>query len=88
MATQLVSLAKVHVTVNQHNSCLLLFSGDVNFASELSDLRYRHHLHIILIHPRSSQEALLACAHQCHIFEEFTAGLADRSSPKVRTQWP
>uniref|UniRef100_H3CL67 Meiosis regulator and mRNA stability factor 1 n=1 Tax=Tetraodon nigroviridis TaxID=99883 RepID=H3CL67_TETNG len=54
---------------------VILVSSDVNFASELSDLRHRHGFRIILIHGNQTSSALLQHAH-CHVpFQEITADL-------------
>lgn len=51
------------------------FTADVNFASELSDLRHRHGFRVILIHGNQTSSALLQHAH-CHVpFQEITADL-------------
>jgi len=57
--------------------------GDVNFAPELSDLRYRHHLRVILIHRRQVTDALLSCAHECYNFLELFADVTDRRVDEV-----
>lgn len=50
-------------------------TADVNFASELSDLRHRHGFRVILIHGNQTSSALLQHAH-CHVpFQEITADL-------------
>jgi len=64
-------------------STTVLISGDVNFASELSDLRYRHHHRVVLIHPLSTQEALLSCAHVCCNFEDLIRDLPARFENKA-----
>lgn len=48
----------------------VFFAGDVNFATELSDLRHRHGFRIILVHSKSVSPALIACAHLSVSFEE------------------
>ncbi|XP_061844226.1 meiosis regulator and mRNA stability factor 1 isoform X2 [Nerophis lumbriciformis] len=54
---------------------VVLVSSDVNFASELSDLRHRHGFQVILIHGNHTSQALLQHAH-CHVaFQEITADL-------------
>ncbi|ELT96316.1 hypothetical protein CAPTEDRAFT_189890 [Capitella teleta] len=58
--------------VYQPPATILLISGDVNFASDLSDLRFRHHYHVILLHPKTTAEALIVCAHEHHCFEEIS----------------
>ena len=58
--------------------------GDVNFAPELSDLRYRHHLRVILIHRNQVTDALLSCAHERYSFPELFADVTDRRVDEVR----
>lgn len=54
---------------------IVLVSGDINFASELSDLRHRHNLRVILLHNQQASDALLNCANECENFNQFTSGL-------------
>ena len=56
--------------------CFVL--GDVNFAPELSDLRHRKHMYIIIIHGKQVSEPLLACANEHYVFEEVCVGLPER----------
>jgi len=58
-------------------------SGDVNFAPELSDLRYRHHHRVILIHRHQVTDALLSCAHEHYRFHELFADVTDRRVDEV-----
>lgn len=57
--------------------------GDVNFAPELSDLRYRHHLRVILIHTHQATDALRSCAHERYNFLELFADVTDRRLDEV-----
>uniref|UniRef100_A0A3Q3GNY6 Meiosis regulator and mRNA stability factor 1 n=1 Tax=Labrus bergylta TaxID=56723 RepID=A0A3Q3GNY6_9LABR len=58
---------------------VVLVSSDVNFASELSDLRHRHGFQVILVHGNHTSSALLQHAH-CHVaFQEITADLPPRT---------
>ncbi|XP_043944831.1 meiosis regulator and mRNA stability factor 1 [Protopterus annectens] len=57
---------------------VVLVSTDVNFASELSDLRHRHGFSIILIHKTQASEALLHHAHNLIPFEDFVTDLPPR----------
>lgn len=55
--------------------CSPPFTADVNFASELSDLRHRHGFRVILVHGNQTSSALLQHAH-CHVpFQDITADL-------------
>ena len=49
--------------------------ADVNFASELSDLRHRHGFQVILVHGTHTSPALLQHAHRQVPFLEITADL-------------
>ena len=61
----------------------VLVSGDINFASELSDLRHRHNLYIILLHNRQASDALLACAHKCERFDLFVEPIGPSNNNQV-----
>ncbi|RVE75710.1 hypothetical protein OJAV_G00001470 [Oryzias javanicus] len=54
---------------------VVLVSSDVNFASELSDLRHRHGFRVVLIHGSHTSSALLQHAHHHVAFQEITADL-------------
>ncbi|XP_073329433.1 meiosis regulator and mRNA stability factor 1 isoform X3 [Pagrus major] len=63
---------------------VILVSSDVNFASELSDLRHRHGFQVILVHGNHTSSALLQHAH-CHVaFQEITADLPPRMLVKAQ----
>ncbi|XP_076001664.1 meiosis regulator and mRNA stability factor 1 isoform X2 [Genypterus blacodes] len=63
---------------------VVLVSSDVNFASELSDLRHRHGFQVILVHGSHTSPALLQHAH-CHVaFQEITADLPPRMLVKAQ----
>ncbi|XP_056122004.1 meiosis regulator and mRNA stability factor 1 isoform X1 [Rhinichthys klamathensis goyatoka] len=54
---------------------VIVVSSDVNFASELSDLRHRHGFQVILVHKSQASPALLQHAHLRVAFEEFVSDL-------------
>lgn len=54
-------------------------SSDVNFSSELNDLRHVHNMTIVLVHSRFTSEALKVFAHQLVGYEQF---LEDVEGPK------
>ncbi|XP_068177723.1 meiosis regulator and mRNA stability factor 1 isoform X2 [Antennarius striatus] len=67
---------------------VVLVSSDVNFASELSDLRHRHGFQVILVHGNHTSSALLQHAH-CHVaFQEITADLPPRMFVKAQPRSP
>ncbi|XP_071207875.1 meiosis regulator and mRNA stability factor 1 isoform X7 [Salvelinus alpinus] len=62
---------------------VVLVSSDVNFASELSDLRHRHGFQVILVHKSGqTSDALLQHAHRHVAFEEMVADLPPRQAVK------
>ncbi|MBN3320974.1 MARF1 factor, partial [Atractosteus spatula] len=63
---------------------VVLVSSDVNFASELSDLRHRHGFQVILVHKNQASEALLQHAHRHVAFEEFVSDLPPRMPVKTQ----
>ncbi|XP_077379253.1 meiosis regulator and mRNA stability factor 1 isoform X2 [Festucalex cinctus] len=65
---------------------VVLVSSDVNFASELSDLRHRHGFQVILVHGNHTSQALLQHAHTRVSFQEITADLPLRMP--LKTQEP
>lgn len=50
---------------------MILISGDINFAPDLSDLRYRKKIHVILLHMKNASEALILCANEHYDFSEL-----------------
>uniref|UniRef100_A0A3B1JU79 Meiosis regulator and mRNA stability factor 1 n=1 Tax=Astyanax mexicanus TaxID=7994 RepID=A0A3B1JU79_ASTMX len=57
---------------------VIVVSSDVNFASELSDLRHRHRFQVILVHKSQASLALLQHAHVHVPFEDFVSELPPR----------
>ncbi|XP_061686006.1 meiosis regulator and mRNA stability factor 1 isoform X3 [Syngnathoides biaculeatus] len=66
---------------------VVLVSSDVNFASELSDLRHRHGFQIILVHGNHTSQALLQHAHRHVAFQEITADLPPRMFVKTQPSY-
>eukprot|EP00118_Oscarella_pearsei_P023194 m.274440 g.274440 ORF g.274440 m.274440 type:complete len:563 (+) comp40584_c0_seq78:157-1845(+) len=71
---------------NPAPATVILVSGDINFAAELSDFRHRQNLNIILLHNRQATEALKACANKKYCFEDFTASIPDTLENTVAVQ--
>ncbi|XP_022061107.2 meiosis regulator and mRNA stability factor 1 isoform X4 [Acanthochromis polyacanthus] len=67
---------------------VVLVSSDVNFASELSDLRHRHGFQVILVHGNHTSSALLQHAHRHVAFQEITADLPPRMLVKAQPRSP
>ncbi|XP_039631256.1 meiosis regulator and mRNA stability factor 1 isoform X4 [Polypterus senegalus] len=63
---------------------VVLVSSDVNFASELSDLRHRHGFQVILVHKNQASDALLQHANTHVTFEDFVSDLPPRVLVKVQ----
>lgn len=63
-------------------AAIILISGDINFASDLCDLRHRKKLHVILLHNSSCSIALILCAHEHYNFEQFVMPLPSRGASK------
>ncbi|XP_077574271.1 meiosis regulator and mRNA stability factor 1 isoform X5 [Stigmatopora nigra] len=66
---------------------VVLVSSDVNFASELSDLRHRHGFQVILVHGSHTSQALLQHAHRHVAFQEITADLPPRMLVKTQPSY-
>ncbi|XP_071966064.1 meiosis regulator and mRNA stability factor 1-like [Antedon mediterranea] len=66
---------------------VVLISGDVNFANDLSDLRHRHGLKIILIHRPDSSDALTTCANETILFNDLLVDLPFRSPLKECSEY-
>ncbi|XP_022120062.2 meiosis regulator and mRNA stability factor 1 isoform X1 [Pieris rapae] len=60
---------------------LLLISGDINFAADLSDFRHRKNMEVILVHKQNTSAALITCASSHFCYNELTAHLP--RNPKV-----
>ncbi|XP_018346736.1 PREDICTED: meiosis arrest female protein 1 homolog isoform X3 [Trachymyrmex septentrionalis] len=63
-------------------AAIILISGDINFAADLSDLRHRKKIHVILLHKKNTSEALILCANEHYDFMELTEPLPSRPPPK------
>lgn len=67
-------------------ACIILISSDVNFAADLSDIRHRKKIHVILLHNENSSEALILCANEHFNFTELMEGLPVRTPLKVKNK--
>ena len=64
-------------------AAIILISGDINFAADLSDLRHRKKIHVILLHKENTSEALILCANEHYDFTELMEPLPSRTPVKV-----
>nr|XP_008196767.1 PREDICTED: meiosis arrest female protein 1 isoform X2 [Tribolium castaneum] len=64
-------------------SAVVLISGDINFAADLSDLRYRKKIRVILVHNTNVADALILCANEHYSYGNITEGL-----PKEKPKGP
>ncbi|XP_043489751.1 meiosis regulator and mRNA stability factor 1 isoform X1 [Polistes fuscatus] len=64
-------------------AAIILISGDIDFAADLSDLRYRKKIHVILLHNKSTSEALILCANEHYDFMDLMEPLPSRPLLKV-----
>ena len=67
---------------------ILLISGDINFISELSDLRHRSNFRVILLHNQQASDVLKQTAHECHRFDIFTTELQKTNPENAQTVSP
>ncbi|KAJ8664397.1 hypothetical protein QAD02_006059 [Eretmocerus hayati] len=63
-------------------AAIILISGDINFAADLSDLRHRKKMHVILLHKENTSEALIMCANEHYDFTELLQPLPPRTPTK------
>lgn len=59
-------------------AAILLISNDIHFAADLSDLRYRKKIHVILLHTKHISKALLLCANEHYDFSKLMKSLPSR----------
>ena len=76
------SIVKLKADVKSYCNCYFT-AGDINFARDLSDLRHRNNLRVILVHRDEASEALKACANQTIAYQDIVHELPFRSPAKV-----
>ena len=67
-------------------ACIILISSDINFAADLSDIRHRKKIHVILLHNDNSSEALILCANEHFHFSKLMESLPIRTPSKVKNK--
>ncbi|XP_046991582.1 meiosis regulator and mRNA stability factor 1 [Schistocerca americana] len=60
-------------------ACIILISGDINFAPDITDLRHRKKIHVILLHRRNTSEALILSANENYSFSALAEELPLRA---------
>ncbi|CAB3253482.1 unnamed protein product [Arctia plantaginis] len=65
---------------------ILLISGDIDFAADLSDFRYRKNMEVILVHKRNTSAALIACATSHYSFDELVSTLPRKLNPQTKEE--
>ncbi|XP_045477730.1 meiosis regulator and mRNA stability factor 1 isoform X2 [Harmonia axyridis] len=69
--------------VHRPPCAVVLISGDVNFAADLSDLRYRRKIRVILLHNANAADALILCANEHFLYTELIEDLPRHKREKV-----
>ncbi|KAI5723663.1 hypothetical protein M8J76_009337 [Diaphorina citri] len=70
-------------------AAIILISGDVNFAADLSDLRHRKKMHVILLHNDRCSDSLILCASEHHDYTALVSNLPLRGTTcKVTASGP
>ncbi|XP_075973435.1 meiosis regulator and mRNA stability factor 1-like protein isoform X2 [Anticarsia gemmatalis] len=62
-------------------AAILLISGDIDFAADLSDFRYRKNMEVILVHKMNTSTALIATASSHYCFDELASSLPRKLPP-------
>ncbi|KAL1485435.1 hypothetical protein MTO96_031955 [Rhipicephalus appendiculatus] len=67
------------------SSRIVLISGDVDFATEIHEIRYTNLIEVVLIHNEQAKRALRDAANESISYKEFLADLSNckTSAPKV-----
>nr|CAD7258160.1 unnamed protein product [Timema shepardi] len=65
-------------------AAIILISGDINFASDLSDLKHRKKFHVILLHNNHTSEALILCANEHYNFTSLMENVPPRSAKTIK----
>lgn len=64
-------------------SKIVLITGDVDFASEVHEMRYHHLIHVVLIHNDQAKRILVDCANESIRYSSFVQSLKPKT--KVKT---
>ncbi|XP_044758548.1 meiosis regulator and mRNA stability factor 1 isoform X2 [Coccinella septempunctata] len=69
--------------VHRPPCAVVLISGDVNFAADLSDLRFRRKIRVILLHNANVADALILCANEHFLYYDLIEDLPRQKKEKV-----
>lgn len=70
-------------------SRVVLISGDVDFAAEIHEIRYKNLIHVVLIHNDQAKRSLTDTANQSIRYAEFVAGIRkDEKSKEAKAPVP
>lgn len=61
----------------------VLFPGDINFSSELIEIRHRRMMRVILLHNQNASEGLIICANAHYLFHDMIENIPDREESSV-----
>ncbi|XP_058795301.1 meiosis regulator and mRNA stability factor 1 [Phymastichus coffea] len=64
-------------------AAIVLISGDIDFAADLSDLRHRKKIYVILLHKENTSEALILCSDEHYDFTKLLEPLPARTPSKM-----
>ncbi|KAK8766268.1 hypothetical protein V5799_006954 [Amblyomma americanum] len=67
------------------NSRIVLISGDVDFAAEIHQIRYRDLIHVVLIHNDQAKRALRDAANESISYTDFVAELKETGTKATKT---
>ncbi|CAN7937827.1 unnamed protein product [Ixodes hexagonus] len=81
-----VKLRRFSDTYKLLGSKIVLITGDVDFASEVHEMRYHQLIHVVLIHNDQAKKALVDCANESIRYSSFVDSL--RPKTKVKTVPP
>ncbi|XP_065214486.1 meiosis regulator and mRNA stability factor 1-like isoform X2 [Planococcus citri] len=69
-------------------AAIMLISGDINFSSDLCDLRHRKKIHVILLHNDLCSQSLILCANEHHNYSKLVETLPLRGSENLQNNNP
>lgn len=64
-------------------SKIVLITGDVDFASEVHEMRYHHLIHVVLIHNDQARKSLVECANESVRYSSFVQSLKPKAKAKT-----